>query len=504
MPRPSPSSGLILQGYIEPTSEDRDAGRKIPTKAHFAIADLVHAGYVRVILTTNFDRLLENALRDRGVEPTVIDSLDSLKGAEPLTHTNCHLVKLHGDYKDIRICNTEAELAQYKDELNSHLDRILDEHGLVVCGWSGDWDEALRSAILRSRSRRYSLYWAARNPLKDRGNKIITQCNGKVIRISNADDFLDSLHNQVQNLTQSRLQSPWSLELQVKSAKRFASRPEHAIELHDLFETETKKLLHLLDTATPQVAFDSDGVQSLCGFYESVSKSLACMFGVVGRWGNGNERNIAADAFLTVWNQASGADSWRVLLQRYPAILVLWSYGTCLTLAKRWPAIFRLLSHPVGGRQDDQKALVELLYDWFLSGSREGIWKRLPELERLQTPAEDHLFDLLDTWRGNFAAISHDFEAHHDMWEFLVALAYCDVRTKREPVQYAQWFQVPIGRIARRLQSRQQILQRLADEDIGNELIRAGFCGEDMERLTRIVHDYLNYLSGLVWLPPGK
>lgn len=55
----------ILHSYIEPTEEDREEGRKIPTAAHHAIADLVRGGYIRVIVTTNFDRLMENALPER-------------------------------------------------------------------------------------------------------------------------------------------------------------------------------------------------------------------------------------------------------------------------------------------------------------------------------------------------------------------------------------------------------------------------------------------------------
>ena len=128
----------ILHGYLEPTDQDLRDGRKLPTRAHFAIADLVRDGFIRVILTTNFDRLLETALRDRGTEPTVIDSVDALGGSEPLTHTTCFLVKLHGDYKDARIRNTDEELAEYPHQYDELLDRILDEHGLIVCGWSGD------------------------------------------------------------------------------------------------------------------------------------------------------------------------------------------------------------------------------------------------------------------------------------------------------------------------------------------------------------------------------
>jgi hypothetical protein len=52
----------VLQGYIEPVEEDRQEGRKIPTAAHRAIAALVRSGYIRVLITTNFDRLLEESL----------------------------------------------------------------------------------------------------------------------------------------------------------------------------------------------------------------------------------------------------------------------------------------------------------------------------------------------------------------------------------------------------------------------------------------------------------
>ena len=52
----------ILQNYFEPTQEEREQGLKQPTEAHSAIAELVAHGYIRVIVTTNFDRLIENAL----------------------------------------------------------------------------------------------------------------------------------------------------------------------------------------------------------------------------------------------------------------------------------------------------------------------------------------------------------------------------------------------------------------------------------------------------------
>ena len=65
----------------------------------------------------------------------------------PLVHTQHCLIKLHGDYLDPRIRNTPSELSEYPDGVNELLDRIFDEYGLIVCGWSADWDGALRDAM---------------------------------------------------------------------------------------------------------------------------------------------------------------------------------------------------------------------------------------------------------------------------------------------------------------------------------------------------------------------
>ncbi|MCV2223961.1 SIR2 family protein [Pseudomonas mercuritolerans] len=93
---------------------------------------------MRVIITTNFDRLMENALRDLGTEPTVFTSADTLVGAELLTHTQRYIFKVHGDYKDARILKTDVELSGHPSEFNTLLDRIIDEFGLIVAGWQSE------------------------------------------------------------------------------------------------------------------------------------------------------------------------------------------------------------------------------------------------------------------------------------------------------------------------------------------------------------------------------
>ena len=237
----------ILHGYIEPSEEDRVEGRKNLTIAHRAISDLVRGGYIRVIITTNFDRLLENALREISVEPTVISSVDALAGAEPITHSTCYILKLHGDYKDARILNTEAELNGYPAQYDALLDKILDEHGLIVCGWSGEWDHALRAAFLRAPNRRYSTFWAARGALASMAQDLVDHRRARVIPISDADSFFSMLLQRVQTLEQSCRQNPMGIELLVNSTKRFLSKPEYRIQLNEQLAAETDRVIAQLE-----------------------------------------------------------------------------------------------------------------------------------------------------------------------------------------------------------------------------------------------------------------
>ena len=95
----------LLREYFEPSPEDQEAGRKRPTSSHREIAELVTRGYVRVIVTTNFDRLIEQALVEIGINALVISTADAAVGMTPLAHNRVTVVKINGDYVDPRFRN---------------------------------------------------------------------------------------------------------------------------------------------------------------------------------------------------------------------------------------------------------------------------------------------------------------------------------------------------------------------------------------------------------------
>ncbi len=66
---PAPADSVaVLRSYFEPSDEDRARDLKVPTDAHRSIAELVRRGSIRVIVTTNFDRLLARS-KTKGSSP---------------------------------------------------------------------------------------------------------------------------------------------------------------------------------------------------------------------------------------------------------------------------------------------------------------------------------------------------------------------------------------------------------------------------------------------------
>ncbi|MEO6700541.1 MAG: SIR2 family protein [Jatrophihabitantaceae bacterium] len=235
----------VLRTYFEASEEDRADGRKLPTAAHEAIADLVARGVIKVIVTTNFDRLLERALESRGVQAQVIHRSDQIEGMTPLPHRDATIVKLHGDYADLDKRNTVDELSQYPVEQDALLGRILDEYGLIICGWSGEWDVALVRALEQAKSRRYPIFWSSYRLPSEPARKLIAQIGAVRIDNTGADELFTGLRDRLDAL--DRLASPpMSREIAVARLKRYLPDPAHRIETHDLVMDEVKRVEALI------------------------------------------------------------------------------------------------------------------------------------------------------------------------------------------------------------------------------------------------------------------
>jgi hypothetical protein len=171
-----------------------------PTDAHRVLAELCATGRVRVVLTTNFDHLLERALEAAGASPQVLITADDRAGMEPLQHARTTLIKLHGDYRSTML-NTAEELGEYRQDLASLVDEVLDRYGLIVAGWSAEYDRALEGHIAASLSRRYPMYWLRHDgQLTESASRLIAKRRATVIDIDGADEFFLDLERKLQRL----------------------------------------------------------------------------------------------------------------------------------------------------------------------------------------------------------------------------------------------------------------------------------------------------------------
>lgn len=231
----------LLSGYFEPSEEERAEGIKVPGKAHQAIAELARRGSVRVIVTTNFDGLLEQALDAASVAHQVLATDAAVEARRPLVHAGCTVVKVHGDYRSLNQKNTLGELNQYSPVMRELLDEIFDDFGLVINGWSADWDHALVEALQGRRSRRYPLYWSTLGPLGSAASALKDQHGAGVIGGLTADEFLPDLLHRLESLD-SLSSPPLTEEMATTRLKKLLPYRESFIEIRDILGEEIDRI----------------------------------------------------------------------------------------------------------------------------------------------------------------------------------------------------------------------------------------------------------------------
>ena len=324
----------LLRSYWEATDEEREEGLKQPTAAHHAIAELARRGFVKVIITTNFERLLEDALKQAGIESTVLSTEAQVEGADPLQHIDCVVFKVHGDYQDPFILNSPEELAQYPDAYNLLLDRIFDEYGLVVCGWSAEWDIALCKALFRSKSRRFTTHWASRGEPKNVAQQLIQQRQAELIPIESADTFFKDLLDHVVTIEDSSISHPLSVEVSVTRMKLYLADERHRIQLSDLIDRTVSSVIDqttgdVFDTRTRR-ALDPSQLTQRVRLYTLASSTLMELAATGGYWMEEPQIALwgkALDRLLSRGPSVTGGTTTVVNLHRLPGCLLLFALG---------------------------------------------------------------------------------------------------------------------------------------------------------------------------------
>jgi len=430
----------VLRGYFEPTEEELAEGRKRPSPAHKAIAQLIARGYIRVVITTNFDRLLEQALSEIGIQPVVISTADAVRGALPLAHSPCTVIKINGDYLDTRLKNTRGELERYDEHMDKLLDRVFDEYGLIVTGWSAEWDIALCAALQRCPNRRFATYWAQRGPAKPAATDLIALRGATTVQIADADGFFRELDEKVSALESFSITDPLSASVAITRLKKYLSEDTYRINLSDLVSNETERTHRTITDSrfSVQVPHNITGetVLKRMQLYETELAVLLAMQVCGAHWTSQGQQTVFLKSFKRIADQ-SGPESGKVVwlsLRRYPALLLMYGIGLGAIAGSNYPFLKALfdLNLRIDSYKPEKPAATTLHN---LGVMERDLQRILPGREREHTPLSNHLFEALREPLREYLPDDAIYEAAFDWLEYLICLAHINLQVTRPELQ---------------------------------------------------------------------
>lgn len=415
----------FLKPYFEPSEDERAENRKQLTKAHRAIAKLVADGIIRVIITTNFDRLLERAIEDEGIVPNVISSPDAVEGATPIVHSKCTIIKVNGDYLDTRAKNTIDELDSYDDKLNQLLDRVFDEFGLIVCGWSGDWDTGLRAALERVKGKRFACYWCVKAKPSELSAKLMQFRSAVQIQINDADSFFESLEDKLNSLAELNRPHPLSAQLAVASLKRYIVEEKYRIRLHDLVMDEVNRVAAGLNGQRYPFESHAVGGEDLQRRIEQYFADLDVLLPLLANgcyWGKQEHDELWLKALDRIANAHpdGGGKVVFISLRLLPASILLYGMGIMCIHSGKFGLLHKLLSVRVQGFSRSSATLEKL---YLFKVLEQNVAKTLPARDRERTPLHNLIFEKLQAFFSEIIP-SAEFELAFDRLEYFWSLIH--------------------------------------------------------------------------------
>lgn len=154
---------LFLQQEVRQLEVERLCDGKFPAFGYAVLATLVaqKKGVFNVVLTTNFDEMVPDALYLYTRARPLVIGHESLAGYIRPTRTRPLVIKLHGDFR-LSPQNTSAETEMLKKEVERQIANLLHDRGLIVMGYGGnDQGIAKMFRALPKESLPFGIYWVS-------------------------------------------------------------------------------------------------------------------------------------------------------------------------------------------------------------------------------------------------------------------------------------------------------------------------------------------------------
>jgi hypothetical protein len=457
----------LLRQYFEPNIENSE-DLKTPTIAHQQIAHLVQSGYIKVIVTTNFDRLIENSIKDLGIEPVVISNPGHVENTIPLIHSKITVIKINGDYLDTKFLNIKSELSEYDPRIANLLTFIFENFGIVTCGWSAKWDTALVNILKASNKFRYSNYFLYTNNYSEDIEILNNHRRGSLVKIKNADNLFNELTENIHALENNYIENPLSSKIALNRVKKYLAKDEHLIPLSEIVHTiteDTHKKLNSISFPYPTENSIKEVIDKQFNYLEQIIPILV----EGGYWSKDYQLKVWSNSIkrigspiettgnsYAIWNQ----------LPYLPLTIARYAFGIASLAAENWSALKTSFEIKFNTKYDrEYQNIINITHVYRVIDN--NILKSVLG-KRYHTPMSELLFMELRKHFNHFVPDDKDFEDIFDYYEYTCCLFYLNKQKNED-------YYPPIGRFgwrdSRVMNSKIQEFSNQGDEF---ELIKSG------------------------------
>jgi hypothetical protein len=137
-----------------------------PSEGYRYLAMLLKAGYFYpIVLTTNFDHMLEDSLKKEGVAVKVLTAEELTSPPSKPSEGEIVIVKLHGDIsKPDSLKFTALETMQLPEATEKLIIQICEQQGIIVVGYRAQ-DIDVRNALQKAKPSAKGLFWVSKDIL---------------------------------------------------------------------------------------------------------------------------------------------------------------------------------------------------------------------------------------------------------------------------------------------------------------------------------------------------
>ena len=227
-----------------------------PSWGYVYLTNLLSRRFFDVVLTTNFDDLLNEAcyLYSDGLRPIVAAHDSAVQGIR-VTSGRPKIIKLHGDYLYDNIRNTLAELETLETNTKRKLNQFAQEYGLVVLGYSGrdrSVMDTLELLLRTDENYKQGVYWCLRRSatIPNRLQSLLRKDRVYLVEIDGFDEFAADLHRAAKLTLPKPIARPFEM---AKDRARLFTDIDPTLKSHPVIGSHVREVLGSISTHSPQM-----------------------------------------------------------------------------------------------------------------------------------------------------------------------------------------------------------------------------------------------------------